>query len=111
MLEAKIWDRQSPLNRVAARKILDNNPSWADEDAVIFVVYDTQSPDRILRIEDLRIIRANGNYGSEISDEQVIESYIRSANNPADTAMSSYELAVMEALAVIYEQNLEILNR
>ena len=111
MLEAKIWDRQSPLNGVSARKILDNNPNWADENAVIFVVYDTQSPDRILRIEDLRIIRANGNYGSEISDEQVIESYISSANHPADTGISSYELAVMEALAVIYEQNLEILNR
>lgn len=115
MLEAKIWDRESSINGVAASVVIENLPAFVGADQTIFLVYDSAVPAQILRVEYMNVIRGNGGYGDEVSDSDVIEAYLTAANTPAEpvekAVATDNELAIMDALATIYEQNVEILNQ
>lgn len=114
MLESKIWDKESPINGVEAAKVLASLPGTIDA-GTMFLVYNSEAPDRILRIEHMSIIRANGGYSSSLSDDEVMALYLEAANTPEEVVeeavASDSELAIMDALSTIYEQNLEILNQ
>ena len=110
-LDFKKWDKKESVNGVAARTILSKNARFVNN--TIYLVFDKSMPSRILRIEDVNIIRANGGYTADVSDDAVMAAFVEGLNTPpkVDVPTSDNELAIMEALATIYEQNLQILNK
>lgn len=113
MLNARIWDKTSPINGVDAEKILQANSSIQREECV-FLVYNESIPNTIQRIELMSVIRSNNGWGSDYTNEEVISMYLQKANAPApdpETSLSDTELTILEGQTSIYEQNLQILNK
>lgn len=114
MYEAIIWDKESSINGVEAATVLASRQNLGS-DEMVFLVYDSALPSCILRIEHMNVIRSNSGYGSDLSDSDVIAAYLEEANAPAvvveEAVATDNELAIMDALTTIYEQNLEILNQ
>jgi hypothetical protein len=88
----EIWDKQSPLNGVAAGKYLDSNPSM--QKATVLLV---KEGERVTRIEDINIIKQV--YSLEGDDSEVAALFEEAVNRDADPELSPLENAIKEKLA------------
>lgn len=109
---AKIWDRQSPINGVAAEEILKD--AFMRNARELFIVYDEET-NIVTRIESVDVIKMN-NKLSGYTDQQVMDWYIEDMEKPVPEpepvpeTPSQAELDIMETQIALFEQSSMILE-
>ncbi|MEV2908748.1 hypothetical protein ABNF65_08825 [Paenibacillus larvae] len=78
-MEYIIWNKKDSINGVPAKKVLESNPHWVDEDLILIM-----ENGRVTRIEDIQIINANAggnlfdkNDSLEVKAQKVVEHIVK----------------------------------
>lgn len=113
-IAAKWWDKEEPINGVEASEILKDN--FFKNARKLFLIYDNEiEPILVSQIQSVDIIKSNNKWQS-LSDDEVMAAYLEEQLNPPTPPEPEPDpvetglLDLMDAQAMVYEQNYMILE-